>query len=216
MPTTSQSVFRSRSQAITTPPVRSNGQPAGLLQQGTTQATLSLSTDENATCRYATSPGVAYAAMANQFSNTGGVTHSTVVSGLTDGSSYSFYVRCQDTASNANGDDYGISFSVAGGKEASSSFAGVENPLSEGGMWDTPGSWGALRKNNGAYAVDLLDGARLVQPVLGADQYAEITYDQDPGASSWVGSNDAGAGSEQRERLPGDRLCRRGAAVPNG
>ena len=170
-----------------TPPVRSNGQPTGELNEGTRQTTLSLSTDENASCRYATTPGVAFASMPNLFSNTGGVAHSTTVSGLADGNGYSFYVRCQDASSNANADDFVIHFSVAGGQAASSNFLGVESPLREGGMWDTPGSWGALRKNDGAYAVDLLDGARLVQPVLGADQFAEITYDQDPGASSWVG-----------------------------
>jgi glucose/arabinose dehydrogenase/S-formylglutathione hydrolase FrmB len=170
-----------------TPPLRSNGQPTGVLQQGTKQTTLSLSTDENATCRYASTPGVAFASMPNLFSNTGGMTHASTVSGLADGANYSFFVRCQDASSNANADDYAISFSVAGSNGASSSFVGSESPLREGGMWDTPGSWGALRKNNGAYAVDLLDGARLVQPVLGADQFAEITYDQDPGANSWVG-----------------------------
>jgi len=80
-----------------------------------------------------------------------------------------------------------IAFSVAGSGVATSSFVGVESPLSEGGMWDSPGTWGDLRKANGAYAVDVFDQARLVRPVLGADQYAEITYDQDPGSSSWVG-----------------------------
>ena len=47
----------------TTPPVRFNGQPAGVLAWGTTQTTLSLTTDEYATCRYSTQAGVAYSAM---------------------------------------------------------------------------------------------------------------------------------------------------------
>ena len=46
---------------------------------------------------------------------------------------------------------------------------------------------GALGKNNGAYAVDMFDQARLVTPVIGADQYSEITYSQDPVSPSWVG-----------------------------
>src|SRR5205809_603573 len=37
---------------------------------------------------------------------------STPVSGLVDGSSYAFYVRCLDTAANANPDDFAISFTV--------------------------------------------------------------------------------------------------------
>ncbi len=68
-----------------------------------------------------------------------------------------------------------------------SSFTGVESPLSESGLWGTPGSWSAVRKDNGAYSVDLLASARLATPTMGADQYSEITYDQDPGANSWPG-----------------------------
>jgi hypothetical protein len=175
----------------TTPPVRSGGQPAGVLTAGTTQTTLSLTTNENATCRYATSAGVAYSAMPNTFSSTGGTSHSKLVTGLTNGSGYSYYVRCQDTTGNANPDDYAIAFSVgttsSGGGTATSSFSGVEDPLSENGMWSTTGSWTALKKNNGAYTTQTTSGARLVTPVAGADQYAEITYDQDPGSASWPG-----------------------------
>ena len=168
----------------TTPPVRSNGAPSGALAAGTTQATLSLSTDEAATCRYATTAGVAYASMPNPFTTTGGTAQATPVTGLVDGGSYSYYVRCQDPAGNASSDDFPISFTVA---SASSNFSGIESPLSEGGVWDRPGSWSALRKNNGAYSVDLLAQARLVTPTIGADQYSEITYDQDPGTAAWAG-----------------------------
>ena len=38
-------------------PVRSNGQPAGILPSGTTQTTMSLTTDEIATCRYSADGG---------------------------------------------------------------------------------------------------------------------------------------------------------------
>ena len=96
----------------TTPPVRSSGRP-GTLAAGTTQASLSLATNENATCRYATTAGVAYAAMPSTFSTTGGTAHSTTVSGLANGGSYSFFVRCQDVAANANTNDFTIAFSVA-------------------------------------------------------------------------------------------------------
>ena len=60
-------------------------------------------------------------------------------------------------------------------------------------MWDTPGAWTSLKKNNGAYSTNLLSAARLVTPVVGADQYAEITYDQDPGSVELGGSDDPGA-----------------------
>lgn len=97
----------------TTPPLRFNGLPFGTLPSGTTQTTHSLETDENATCRYSTSAGVLYSSMPNTFSATGGTSHSGLITGLTDGSSHSFYIRCQDSVGNRNGDDFIISFSVA-------------------------------------------------------------------------------------------------------
>lgn len=97
----------------TTAPVLSDGQPSGVLSVGTTQTEISLSTDESATCKYATSAGVAYASMTNTFSTTGGTTHSQTVSGLTDGNSYNYYVRCQDASENASSSDFTVSFSVA-------------------------------------------------------------------------------------------------------
>ncbi|QNI33520.1 hypothetical protein H7849_06120 [Alloacidobacterium dinghuense] len=177
----------------TTPPVRTGGQPTGSLPSGTTQVTLSLTTDENATCRYATSAGVAFSAMTSTFTTTGGTAHATPITGLQDGGSYSYSVRCQDSSGNANPDDYSIAFSVANstsgtganGSTATSTFNGVEDPLSENGMWGASGSWSTLKKNNGAYTTSTTSAARLLTPVVAADQFAEITYDQDPGNASW-------------------------------
>lgn len=97
-----------------TPPVRSSGVPSGTLAAGTTSTTLSLATDENATCRYATTSGASYSAM-TAFSTTGGTGHSSSVSNLSDGNSYTYYVKCQDAAStpNTNPDDFSIVFSVS-------------------------------------------------------------------------------------------------------
>jgi len=97
----------------TTPPTLSGAQPTGTLAAGTTQTTLSLTTNENATCRYATAVGTAYGSMPNTFGTTGGTSHASVVSGLANGQSYTYYVRCQDTAGNANIGDLAIGFSVA-------------------------------------------------------------------------------------------------------
>jgi hypothetical protein len=94
-------------------PVCSEGSPTGTLPSGTTSTTLSLSTNENATCRYSTTAGVSYSSMTNTFSTTGGTSHSTTISGLSDGDFYSYCVRCQDDSGNVNTSDYGISFSVA-------------------------------------------------------------------------------------------------------
>jgi hypothetical protein len=97
----------------TVPPVRSSGQPTGLLPAGTLQTNISLSTDEPAVCRYAGSPGVAYAAMPQAFSSSGGTLHSTTVANLVDGGIFVHYVRCRDSAGNANTDDFLITVSVA-------------------------------------------------------------------------------------------------------
>ena len=97
----------------TTPPLRSNGLPIGTLAMGTTQTTLSLTTDEAATCRYSTTAGVAYGSMPNTFTTTGSTSHSRTVTGLTNGGSYTFYIRCVDGLANANLNDFTVTFSVA-------------------------------------------------------------------------------------------------------
>jgi hypothetical protein len=96
-----------------TVPVRSSGSPSGTLAWNTTSATLSLTTDENATCKYGTSANTAYSSIANTFTTTGATTHSASLTGLSSNTGYTYYVRCQDTVGNANSDDYLISFSLA-------------------------------------------------------------------------------------------------------
>jgi hypothetical protein len=96
-----------------TPPVVSSPTPSGTLPAGTTQATLGVLTSEPATCRYGTTPGVAYDAMTTAFATTGGTTHGSPVGPLAGGSSYAYYVRCRDTAGNATTTDVAITFSVA-------------------------------------------------------------------------------------------------------
>jgi len=99
--------------ADTTPPVRSNASPTGTLAAGTTQTTLTLSTNESATCRYSTTAGTSYTALPNAFATTSGVLHSVTVSALENGQSYYFYVRCQDSSGNANPNDFLLAFAVA-------------------------------------------------------------------------------------------------------
>ncbi len=98
----------------TTPPSLSGGQPSGPLSPGTTQAALGVSTNEAATCKYSTTPGVVYASMPNTFTTTGSYSHSATITGLANGGTYNYYVRCIDTSSNLNQNinDYTISFSV--------------------------------------------------------------------------------------------------------
>jgi hypothetical protein len=109
----------------TAPPWPTGGAPTETLSAGTTQATLTLSTNEDATCKYGTIPNTGYDAIPDLFTETGGIAHSALLTGLHDGQSYSHMVRCQDAASppNTNTDDYVIRFAIA----ASSTLA-VEEP----------------------------------------------------------------------------------------
>lgn len=98
--------------ADVTPPTVSNGLPTGVLPSGTTNVLLSVETNEDATVKYDTSAGTDFGSMPFTFSNTGGTTHTTTVN-VTDGQSYTFYVRAEDGSGNATQSDYLISFSVA-------------------------------------------------------------------------------------------------------
>jgi hypothetical protein len=111
--TSSDQTFTTANTADTTPPTVTITAPSGQLAEGTTQTTLSVTTNENATCAWATTAGQAFASMTT-FNTTGGTSHSTTLTGLTDGSSYTFYVRCKDTFGNISG-DMAVSFSVASG-----------------------------------------------------------------------------------------------------
>lgn len=93
------------------PPLRSNPAPTSSLAAGTTAASLSLDTDEAATCRYATSAGTRFDDMPSTFDVTGGSAHSANVP-VADGVTYAFFVRCRDGVGNTHGDDLAIAFGV--------------------------------------------------------------------------------------------------------
>ncbi len=95
-----------------TPPVISNAKPTGELAAGTTEATLEIETDETATCKYDTTDAD-FDTLANTFSATGSAIHTQLITGLTDNTSYTFYVRCADDFDNKNTTSTEITFSVA-------------------------------------------------------------------------------------------------------
>lgn len=66
----------------------------------TTEATLSVTTNESSNCKYSTTDS-AYGSM-TAFVTTGGISHSTTLSGLTPATEYNYYVRCADTSAQAN------------------------------------------------------------------------------------------------------------------
>jgi hypothetical protein len=94
------------------PPFRFNGAPTSTVGGTTLNVEISLETDELAICKFDTASGTPYAAQPNTFSNTGFVTHSTIVP-VTPNSVVSYYVRCLDDEGNFNIDDYLIEFSVS-------------------------------------------------------------------------------------------------------
>ena len=82
------------------PPIMSNGLPSATLPAGTTSATMSLTTDGPATCRWDTTD-LAYAFMANLFT-AAALTQSATVSSLSNGTTTKYYARCSDTLGNTN------------------------------------------------------------------------------------------------------------------
>ncbi len=92
-------------------PLRTNASPSGTLSYGTTQTTISLITDVNATCRYSTSADIPFDSQ-TIFANTGATTHSQSISGLSSGNSYNYYVKCQNQLGVGNTSDYLISFVI--------------------------------------------------------------------------------------------------------
>jgi len=97
-----------------TPPVRSNPYPTGdTFAPGTTQTMISIVTNEPASCRYDAEQGEPYNSMGKSFkSDTAKKYHTATVSGLADGQSYDYFVRCKDLDGNVNTGDVMIYFSV--------------------------------------------------------------------------------------------------------
>lgn len=83
-----------------------------VLPSGTTSTSLSVTTNESATCKWHTSD-TSYANMPNTMSGAGTTGHSANIAGLANGQSYTRYVRCRDTAGNAMQSSVSVTFSVA-------------------------------------------------------------------------------------------------------
>ena len=105
------------------------------LPAGTTQATISITTDENATCRYSPNASFNYLNGTN-FTTTGEMNHSFIYSGLSDGNSYNLYYKCNDTAGNINNHSTHHYFAVASASSSSSSSSsgGSSSSSSSGGV----------------------------------------------------------------------------------
>jgi hypothetical protein len=102
-------------EAPSNPPTISNPAPASssVLPMGTTVTTLSVETDHDAECRFATSANNSFDAITDHFKTTGSTNHSTTINNLADGHTYNYFIRCKDNEDNVNNVDYVITFSVA-------------------------------------------------------------------------------------------------------
>ena len=98
--------------------IRSNPQPIGTLSSSTTTTNISLTTNINATCRHLNTSNTNYTDMTGTFTNTNSTNHSTEVSGLENGNTYTYYIRCNSTEGSINEDDWNITFSIAGHHKA--------------------------------------------------------------------------------------------------
>jgi hypothetical protein len=135
--------------ADTTPPIRSFGAPSSTLASGTTSIAMTLTTNENATCKYDTVAGTAYASMLSTFGTTGGTSHSEIITSLSDGMSHSYYVRCIDGNGNASPSDYAISFSIASSPSNPVPDELDEEDTDSGSRLDAPKNVSAKQKSKG-------------------------------------------------------------------
>ncbi|TAL55677.1 MAG: hypothetical protein EPN86_03200, partial [Nanoarchaeota archaeon] len=149
----------------TTPPTISLGAPSGILPTGTVTENLTATTDEAATCKYSIASGMPYNSMANSFDITGTTAHSTQISGISDGQTYNFYVKCQDTSGNANPSDYVISFSVS-----------APPVLPEGNSSITYPQSVSLLIDGQNYDNSMLNGTKNVRVVVGSKPVIEFPY----------------------------------------
>jgi len=129
---------------ITNPPVISNGLPTGLLPSGTTAVELSVQTDVPANCKYSTVPNIPFASSTGAFPFTGSLVHSgALLAGLVDGTTYEYYVRCQNYQLLANSTDYAITFTV--GVVPSTSTPPPTPPAPSGGVSGPAGGGNFLK-----------------------------------------------------------------------
>lgn len=94
----------------TTDPVITNYFPKSNLLGGTKNAKIQIDTSESATCRYTRNSNYDYSQM-DDMDSTGTLGHSVIVSGLSNGQSYTFYFQCVDPALNES-DKQSVTLSV--------------------------------------------------------------------------------------------------------
>jgi hypothetical protein len=121
------------------PPIRSNGLPTGTVAANNAQIELSLSTNEFASCRYATSTGVLYSNMTGLFPQSSSLNFYVTLTGFVNSTTYTYYVRCADLDGTENDDDYPISFTLAATPTSNTSIVVDEGGGGRGGVGEFRG-----------------------------------------------------------------------------
>jgi uncharacterized delta-60 repeat protein len=107
----------------TTPPVITVTSPSGSLPEGTNQTELSVTTNENATCRFSEFSGDTFDLMTD-FSSTGGTVHSTTLTNIFDGDQ--FFIKCRDSNNNTNPTDTVVTIIIQNSPIVNRALPGIE------------------------------------------------------------------------------------------
>lgn len=94
-----------------TPPKRSDAKPSGVLPADTRRIGMSLKTDEKSICKYSDVAGLVFDSM-RSFTSANATSHSVMITTLSEGQEYKYYIKCADEKNNQNSDDLIISFKV--------------------------------------------------------------------------------------------------------
>jgi hypothetical protein len=99
---------------MTMPKVRGNGLPTGTLESHTVMTIMSLTTNYEADCRYASASSTAWQDMTQLFFTADGVYHTVLLTGLMSAMHYTYYVRCRERVTLIRDTtDYVIDFYIA-------------------------------------------------------------------------------------------------------
>ena len=109
--------------------------------------------------------------MENIFDNTNSTIHTQTITGLSDGETYTYYIRCQDEQGNTNTDDYPITFSVAEtslqGDVTGDNIVDINDVQACVNHILGTQNWGSAADVNGDGGVNVSDVQEIVNIVLG-------------------------------------------------
>ncbi|MDE2041297.1 MAG: hypothetical protein KGI59_02865 [Patescibacteria group bacterium] len=110
-------------------PAITNAMSLADIPVGVGQVTLRLVTDIPAVCKYSTVRSQTYQEMPSRFDYSGNLVHTTTVTGLADGQTYTYYVKCQSAAGIANLADDFISLTTLALPPESAAASSASAPL---------------------------------------------------------------------------------------